>query len=139
MLYRREDGTGTEVEPSPSRREVVDRLIAGLSELGRPAAEIADVLNVSVSCVYKRLKVIRARAATIPEAEVTVLDGKPAWVPQDEPRGHRGPCPRCRGVVVPGSPYVCLSCLHSGIDDRLDADLRAERAREAAHRNRRGS
>jgi hypothetical protein len=137
MLFQKLDGSPVEVESTPARRAVIDRLIGSLVEAGSTVADVAEVLGCSPAFVSKRLKAIRAAAERIAEDQVVCLDGKPGWVPQDEPQGHRGPCPRCRGVVVPGSPFVCLSCLHSGIDDRLEAELSAERAREAAHRERR--
>lgn len=136
MLFSTLDGEGVRVEMAPRHQEVVDDLIVRLRDAGHTVIDIAAVLNRSREYVHRRLKRTRERADTASDpGAVPVFGADPNWGPKVERRDPTRSCRRCGGECGPieqGSPFVCLACLRSGQDDRLTAELEAERARARA-------
>jgi hypothetical protein len=139
MIFDTSDGEGM-VLVTPRHKDVVDDLIRRLRDQGMTIGNIAKVLNRSPRDIYRKLKAIRERETIRDMIEaIPFLGANPYWDPEVERQATRraAPCRRCGGEIGPiqdGSPFVCLACLHSGLDDLLRAEMAAERARHRAQR-----
>ena len=142
MIFDTQDGEGVECV-TPRQDDLIDDLIAKLRRAGHTIPEIAKALHWSPRSVYRRLRAARDREDVRDLVETIPLWGAdPHWGPDVEDRADQDgkPCRRCggdMGQIAPGSPFVCLACLRSGLDEMLRRELNAERgrARNAAATN----